>query len=123
MTAEPGHARKAYWAALAVAIGVTGIFFVDVCNAVFACGCTSVWRGAAAACNIHHLTGPHCPWCAHPYTAGATAFLGAAAAQAAMVLAPLPLSLPTRFAAALLAFPIVGGLLGLIQGNWYGYWG
>jgi hypothetical protein len=31
-----------------------------ICNLLFRCGCG--WF-TAAACNVHHATGPHCPWC------------------------------------------------------------
>ncbi len=31
-----------------------------ICNWLFRCGCG--WF-TAAACNVHHATGPHCPWC------------------------------------------------------------
>ena len=111
------------WAVLAIGLVVTGVFFVNLCDLVFDCGCASIWNGGAANCNIHDTVGPHCPWCGHPFTAGATAFLGVLAAQAWLALAPLPLGLGARLAATLLAFPVVGFVLGWLQGTWYGYWG
>jgi len=41
---------------------------------------------------------------------------------------PLPAALLSlgiwgRFVAALAAVPVVAAILGLIHGNWYGYWG
>jgi hypothetical protein len=34
-----------------------------VCDAIFACGCTWLFTGAAAHCNIHAPQPPHCPAC------------------------------------------------------------
>jgi hypothetical protein len=103
------------------------VFFIDACGLIFDCGCTSLWSGGAALCNTHHTTGPHCPWCAHP-VAGATAFFSVLVAQAGLIYAPLPatflaIGIWGRFAAALVAFPVVVAVLGLIHGTWYGYWG
>lgn len=111
------------WAVLAIAATMTGVFFVNLCDLVFACGCASLWQGGAASCNIHHATGPHCPWCGNPFTAGATAFLGVVATQVWVALGPLAMNLGVRLTVAVLAFPLVGGLLGWLQGTWYGYWG
>ena len=37
---------------------------MEVSNGVlFRCNCTWPWAGGAAHCNIHHATGPKCPWC------------------------------------------------------------
>jgi hypothetical protein len=113
--------------AFAAVAGCAGVLFVDACGLIFDCGCTSLWAGGAALCNVHHATGPHCPWCAHP-VAGATAFFGVLIAQAALIYGPLPAAFLSigiwgRLAAALVAFPVAATGLGLMHGTWYGYWG
>jgi hypothetical protein len=45
--------------------GVSLVLVYNLCNLVFTCGCTYVWAGAADGCNVHHASGPHCPWCSH----------------------------------------------------------
>lgn len=101
---------------------VSGVLFIDVCDAVFGCGCEALWNGAAAACNVHHAAAPHCPWCAHPGWGGAVAFLAVAGMQAAAVFAPAGLGTWTRFALALAALPVVGGSVAWLQGLLFGYW-
>ena len=109
---------------LAAVLGVTLVFFVDLCDLVFDCGCRSLWNGAAAHCNIHHELPPHCPWCAHPVTGGASAFFAAAVAQTAIVFAPLGgLGLWARVLLALAAFPLASGVAGWFAGLAFGYWG
>ena len=109
---------------LAAVLGVTLVFFVDLCDLVFDCGCRSLWNGAAAHCNIHHALPPHCPWCLHPLTGGATAFFAAAAAQAGIVLVPTGrFGLLARGLVALVAFPIASGVAGWVVGLLFGYWG
>lgn len=40
-------------------------FYINLCQLVFRCGCTYLWAGAAAHCNVHH--GPkRCPVCQLP---------------------------------------------------------
>jgi hypothetical protein len=109
--------------ALAVALLVCSFFFIDVCGLVFGCGCRSLLAGAAAACNVHHASPPHCPWCAHPAAGGAVAFAAMAGVQAWILLTPGRASLPLRFALALLSFPATAGLVGALQGILWDYWG
>jgi hypothetical protein len=33
------------------------------CGALFRCHCTWPWAGGSSRCNIHHSSGPRCPWC------------------------------------------------------------
>ncbi|MGH9388328.1 MAG: hypothetical protein ACRD1Z_01850 [Vicinamibacteria bacterium] len=108
--------------ALAAAIGVSSVFFIDVCGLVFGCGCRSLWAGASEACNIHHAAGPHCPWCAHPVAAGAVAYAAMALVQALILFGPGGAGLPLRFTLALLSFPMTAGLVGTIQGILWDYW-
>ncbi len=118
--------RQRRVAFVAVAV-VAGVLFVDACGLIYNCGCTSLWAGGSALCNVHDATGPHCPWCAHP-TAGATALFGVLLAQAGLIYGPLPAVMQSasiwgRSVAALVAFPVVVTVLGLVHGTWYGYWG
>ena len=101
---------------------ISGLLFVDLCDAIFGCGCFSLWSGAAEACNIHHAAPPHCPWCAHPGWGGAVAFFSVTVSQAVAVFWPATINLGVRIALALTAFPVVGGGVGLIQGLFIGYW-
>jgi hypothetical protein len=109
--------------ALAAAIAVSSIFFVDVCGLVFGCGCRSLWAGASADCNVHNAAGPHCPWCAHPLAAGGSAFASTAIVQALILFRPGRAGLPLRFALTLLSFPVTAGLAGAVQGFLWDYWG
>ncbi len=45
-----------------------------LCDAMFHCGCTWPWAGGWDNCNVHNLTGPHCPFCAATYKCVARAF-------------------------------------------------
>ena len=106
---------------MAIAVGLGGVVFIDVCDLVFDCGCRSLWAGAASLCNIHNQIPPHCPWCERPFVFGGSAFAAAAGAQAALVFGAARLGLAARFALALLAFPVVGALVGIAQAWWSGY--
>ena len=48
-----------------VAIVSASVLMTPVCNLLFKCGCSWLWTTAAAHCNIHRATPPHCPWCSH----------------------------------------------------------
>jgi hypothetical protein len=112
--------RKAL--ALAAAIAISAVLFIDVCGLVFGCGCRSLWAGASIACNIHHAQGPHCPWCAHPMAAGAVAFAAMALVQGWILLGPGRAGIPLRLALALLSFPVIAGVVGILQGVLWDYW-
>ena len=47
----------------AISFTVTCLFFINVCNWLFDCGCHSLWAGADAMCNVHLANVPHCPIC------------------------------------------------------------
>ena len=105
----------------AITAGVSSTFFINLCNLVYQCGCRSLWAGAEASCNIHAATGPHCPWCASHW-AGGFVFISVLAVQTAIVFTPGKAGFWSRGAAALLAFPLVGGILGVAVGLIMGYW-
>ncbi len=108
--------------AFLLALVVTGVFFVDWCAVVFQCGCRSLWNGIATYCNIHATTGPHCPWCAHPLARGGIAFAAAVVAQWAAVYRTSTSSFVKRPVLALVAFPLVSGLVALVQRFVWDYW-
>jgi hypothetical protein len=109
-------------AALVLALGVASAFLTNFCDLVYRCGCRAPWAGAAQACNIQQAGHPDCPWCSYGWW-GLIVPLGAiATAQVLILLLPGRLGLIPRTAAALLAFPVVGGLVALIFGGLAGYW-
>ena len=108
--------------AFALAAGIASLFFIDLCDLVFDCGCRSLWNGAAEACNVHQQAGPHCPWCAYPYRAGGTAFGSVLLAQAVVSFRPKRLGLGSRLLAALALSAVVAAAIGMLQAIILGYW-
>ncbi len=107
-----------------IAAAVTSVFFINFCATIFRCGCQSLWGVADKFCNIHHAHahgGKGCPWCSLGYAAYAAVYGTILAAQAACVFLPRWI-LEVRLVAALLAFPLVGGILAIVLGIWTGYW-
>src|SRR5262249_24380650 len=104
----------------AVSFAVTCLFFINLCNAVFRCGCRSLWNGADVACNIHEVHTHHCPWCSH-------GVMGYAVVMILMCIPRLAASL-TRWsfaawtAAAVASFPVFGLGIALIFGWIDSYW-
>jgi hypothetical protein len=97
----PRHLVTAILASVLAAVAL-----YPFCGFVFRCGCTAMWLGAAAHCNVHRPAGPHCPWCEH-LALGTAGFLLTLAFQ---LLVYLPLfrrsrSEPAAGFAALVAFP------------------
>lgn len=119
--AQSGERRRLVLVSGAI-VGLTLVFFIDLCGAVFGCGCRSLWSGAATMCNVHAATPPHCPWCAHPGWGGAVAFFAIVAAQLATIYVPTRLAIGTRVLLAAAAMPVVGGAVGWLQGWLFGYW-
>lgn len=105
----------------AATMAVTFLFFINLCNAIYQCGCQSLWAGVARYCNIHTAGMRHCPWCSH----------GAMVYNSVLTLVLIPQLLVcwlpdwnwrTRFVVALLLFPIVGSLAAVAMGLADGYW-
>jgi hypothetical protein len=104
-----------------VSFVVTCLFFINVCNWLFDCGCHSLWAGADAMCNVHLANAKHCPICSRGIP-------GYAWVMAAVTLPQLAASVwlgatrLTRTIVCLLLFPAgmaaVGALLGLYDGYW-----
>src|SRR5947209_8377259 len=102
-----------------VSAGVTSLLFINFCALVFQCGCHSLWAGAAAACNIHAMGSHHCPWCAQN---PAFAYAAVVVPQALISFWSLECSWWKRLAAALMAFPLFGGIAAAVYGFTSGYW-
>jgi hypothetical protein len=105
----------------AVSFTVTCLFFINVCDLIFACGCRSLWSGADAMCNVHLSASRHCPFCSR----------GVAGYAAIMTLVSAPqfaVSMWTRWSSAarivvcLLLFPAAMLAVGLAAGAYDGYW-
>jgi len=101
---------------------VTSVFFIDFCALVFRCGCASLWRGADAHCNVHSAFGRHCPWCAHGLAASIIPWALIVAAQAVVSLCPRSMNAAPRLVAAIVMFPVAGGIVALGYGLVTGYW-
>ncbi len=95
----------------------TSVFFINFCDWVFACGCTWLWAGADAHCNIHQPGSRHCPWCAHNPLPVYVAILAAQGWFSSR-----RWNVWRRLAASLTSFPVVGGWGALLYGWRSGYW-
>ena len=108
-------------------------FHNPYCGVLFRCHCTFPWAGGSAGCNVHHTTGPQCPWCnvLHTHLRGLaplissrfTRFMMLGAYVGTWVLQshpprdwkvpPLPTLLASRAMAAVSAFVVLGFALAL----------
>jgi hypothetical protein len=113
---------KASAAAALFAIGLTSVFYIDLCDLIFRCGCDHLWAGADARCNIHNADGRHCPFCSFGWAGYGITYGGIVAPQALLAFRPKRWTLWRRLAAAVLAFPLIGGLQALVLGWATGYW-
>lgn len=94
--------------AFAATASLSGLFLLDLCNWLFACGCRNWLLGAAENCNIHRHSGPHCPWCTMGAVGFWSLFAGMLAVQALIVWLPGRATLGARTAAAMASFPLLG---------------
>ena len=100
---------------------ITSVFLINFCSAIFDCGCTFLWAGADAHCNIH--TGPkHCPWCSIGTSGFALVYLAIIGTQAYASFGPWGLSWIARLGLAVAAFPAAGSVIALGVGLYQGYW-
>ena len=127
-----GLARR--WPLLGVLVAFTALFWLQLCDLVYDCGCRGFWAGAAEHCNIHHAPADspnRCPWCASPL-AGGLSFVGTMAWYVLALVKRWPTRLASwswrgelvvRLATAGLAIPIFAFGVGWISGQAMGYWG
>ena len=104
-----------------ISFAVTCTFFINLCSAIFRCGCRSLWAGADLACNIHAQHGHHCPRCSHGYVGQAAIMILLWAPQLAVSLLPR-WTWMTRTAVAIGLFPVVGLVVAAAFGLSDGYW-
>jgi len=109
-------------ALFAAAAGVSYGLILNLCHAVFACGCRSWWNGAAEQCNIHEEGVRHCPWCAYGDAGFWLAMALLLAPQAVLSFWPARWSWGIRAAAVLAAFPVAGTAVAAGYGWYAGYW-
>src|SRR5437588_537834 len=103
-----------------LSFSITSAFFINLCNAIFRCGCRSLWAGADIACNVHAEHGHHCPWCSHGNTGYAIAFILICIPQLAISLTRW--SWPARALLATAMFPAAGLGIALMFGWIDSYW-
>jgi len=101
---------------------VSSVFFIDLCNLIFRCGCDHLWGAQAATCNIHNPTGRHCPWCSIGIAGYSILFGGIMVVQFVLGFFPRHWHWTRRLAAALAAFPVIAALEGVLLGITTGYW-
>ncbi len=104
------------------AAAVTATFIINLCAAVFACGCRALWAGAAEHCNIHAAGGRHCPWCSYGHGGFPLALGLILAAQLAVCIWPSGWGWRMRLVVALALFPGAGVVVGVLYGLVSGYW-
>jgi len=100
---------------------MTSVFLIDVCNLSYQCGCTHLWAGADAHCNIHNPAGKHCPWCSMGMAGYGLVYAGIVIPQGFLSFFPRRWNSIKRLLAALAVFPIAGGFQALVLGLAYGY--
>jgi hypothetical protein len=105
----------------AASFAVTCVFFINVCDWIFDCGCRSLWAGADAMCNVHLAGSRHCPICSRGVPGYAAVMALVSAPQLAASLW-LPAGRTARLIVCLLLFPISMVLVGLLAGTIDGYW-
>lgn len=117
--------RNRLWPGIAIAaigVAVTSVFMLDLCNLIYRCGCDHLWGEAAAHCNIHTPGAKHCPWCTLGPVGGFALYGAIIAPQIVLAFVPSRWTWKRRLLAVLLAFPLAGGLEGVVLGVAQGYW-
>jgi hypothetical protein len=105
----------------AISFVVTCVFFIDVCNWIFDCGCHSLWAGADAMCNVHLAGARHCPFCSRGVLGYAVVMTAVSAPQFAVSFWARG-SRTTRALLCLVLFPAAMIAAGLLAGAYDGYW-
>lgn len=104
-----------------VSFTVTCLFFINICDVIFGCGCRSLWSGADALCNVHLAGSRHCPFCSRGVVGYAAIMTLVSAPQFAVSMRSR-WSLPARIVLCLLLFPAAMLAVGLAAGAYDRYW-
>lgn len=96
-----------FLAVFSIVLLVTFVTLLPFCNLMFSCGCTFT---GPAHCNVHHATGPRCPWCAH----GNGVFAAAYGLTVIGVAASVVFALQHRRTRRSLVAAILAGLVGYV---------
>ncbi len=101
----------------------TFVTFLPLCNLIFSCGCTVA---GPSHCNVHHLSGPRCPWCAHGNGVFAIVYAMIMIGVAAGILAALQFKvrragLIVAYAAGLISYFLSAGIMGLASALYFHY--
>ena len=106
----------------AISFVVTCLFFINVCDWIFDCGCHSLWAGADALCNVHLANIHHCPFCSRGI-AGYTVVMTAVSAPQLAASVWLPSSRVARIGAVCCCFRWGWLRSDSVAGTLDGYWG
>ena len=104
-----------------VSFVLTCVFFIDICDLIFDCGCQSLWAGADAMCNVHLANSRHCPFCSRGVP-------GYAVVMTAVTLPQFAVSMwaswtwRKRVVVCVLLVPVAMAAVGLGLGTYDGYW-
>src|SRR5690348_16295806 len=109
----------AFVAVLLVSFGT----LLPLCNLLFSCGCTF---SGPAHCNVHHATGPRCPWCAHGNGVFAAAYGLTMIGVAGCIIASLETKrtggrVLVAIGAGLLGYVVTAGVVGLGTAVYFHY--
>jgi hypothetical protein len=122
---EPMLKKQWLWRILALAVvaGGTLLYRSSLCNMLFACGCQSqiaAWMAGVATgahCNIRDVhAAMHCPWCSNGSWGHNVPTGGILVAQALILAVPMKMSVTSRVILSVIAFFVVGGVIGLLFG-------
>jgi hypothetical protein len=98
------------------------VFFINLCNLIYRCGCRSLWSGAAEACNIHVAGVKHCPFCSYGAIGYGSVLALVLIPQLMVSWWPAHWDWRTRLMSAVLVFPVMMAVAALVLGLASGYW-
>lgn len=105
-----------------VALVLSSVLFINLCNLVYQCGCKSLWDGADEHCNVHAKHGRHCPFCSHGNFGYGVIFSAILFPQFGVAYAARRRSPVQQLTATLVSFPMFFGIVAFVVGLMDGYW-
>jgi hypothetical protein len=105
----------------AVSFTFTCIFFINICDWIFDCGCRSLWAGADAWCNVHVPESRHCPFCSRGVPGYAVVLTAVSLPQLAVAWWSARGTL-VRIVVCVLLVPAAMFAIGVPLGWYDGYW-